>query len=174
MKKLRKIGNRKSQIANRKFPLTPRDVDFYARLYTGALIDAEVLKGILLRACRQQGFRPKDAPKTKLLAGKLYEVLASRATRTDVDRDKVRELKNWLFKRDRVELLNSLFRSPEVIVVAPDADKLFAEPHLPRGLRERFERCLLHRSSRRLTVRKKKSVGASRNRGTAPAKRKAA
>lgn len=148
-----------------------RLIDILAGGYLKCLAEIEDRKQQLLRVCRKEGFTPKDAPKTKMLVGELYEVLASRATRTDVNQVRAQNLKYWLHTKKCDAVFMGLFETRMVLNVLRGAHRFLAAGGLPRGLRERFERCLLRSSSRRLTVRKKKVAGG-RVQGTG--KRKAA
>jgi len=141
-------------------------IDDTAERYLAALEHAEVLKKALLDMCRQCGFTPPDAPKTKMLAGELYEVLASRATRTDVDQNKVFGVRKKMAATGRLasdNLFCRFFDSEMVYFLRDGWERGFTEPAegiSASRLHDLVTSCLTQRSSRRLTVRKKKSQPA--------------
>ena len=151
-----KLRNRKSQITTRHSPPAFL-IDDTAQRYLSALEHAEVLKKALLEMCRKAGFTPKDAPKTKILAGELYEVLASRATRTVVDQNRARALREKLRDKLMHRELVSLLRTRVVFDLADGADR--AVEKMPAWVKYRFAELAQHRpAGTRLTVRKKKEV----------------
>jgi len=149
-----KIETRKSKTAD------PYIIDDTAYRYLSALEHAEVLRKPLLAMCRQLGFTPKGAPKTKMLAGELYEVLASRATRTDVDQQKVFDVRKKLAGRTGSDnLFDRFFDASYVHHLRDDWERALAAPaegFSASRLRDVVTSCLTQRSSRRLTVRKRK------------------
>ena len=132
-------------------------IDDTAQRYLSALEHAEVLKKALLEMCRKAGFTPKDAPKTKMLAGELYEVLASRATRTVVDQNRARALREKLRDKLMHRELVSLLRTRVVFDLADGAGR--AVEKMPAWVKLRFHDAVESRpAGTRLTVRKKKSA----------------
>lgn len=148
-----KIEKRKTKNAD------PYVIDDTAYRYLSALEHAEVLKKALLAMCRQCGFTPTDAPKTKMLAGEFYEVLASRATRTVVDQGRARALREKLRDKLMHRELVSLLRTRVVFELVDGADR--AVEKMPAWVKYRFAEIAQARSAgTRLTVRKKKSQPA--------------
>ncbi len=147
--------SRKTKFDRRRLAAIVADnLDEYAQRYLDALQRVEELKEQLLYVCRKGGFTPKDAPKTKMLAGELYEVLASRATRTVVDQAAAGRLRARM-RFDQNEF-RRLFSWRTVFEIRPDATRL---AHLlrPRERRAFYRTFSIKKSGTRLTVRKRKS-----------------
>ena len=152
-------------MSNKEFPMrkghwkTPPAflIDDTAQRYLAALEHAEVLKKALLEMCRRAGFVPKDAPKTKMLVGELYEVLASRATRTVVDQNRARALREKLRANWGHRQAMAVITARAVFDIADGADR--AVTRMPGWVQRWFAAMQSVRpAGTRLTVRKKKSV----------------
>jgi len=142
-------------------------VDHLAARYQDACeLVKRLWKELFTRAIRE-GFRPKDAPRTRLISGELYEVLATRSTRTDVDQKRAAQLTARIGRAARM-----VFEERSIFDLLPGWERNLAQLHAAkRRLLERIVRkCLKTSTAKRLTVRRRKS---SRNCGTA-ARRKAA
>jgi len=129
------------------------NVDLLAARYRDAcdLVD-ELWKRLFTLAIRD-GVRPKDAPRTRMLAGELYEVLATRSTRMEVDQKKAAQLSH---RRDDAGLA---FDERTVFDLNPGWERNLTG--LPAATRSRLERlvraCLTARAAKRLTVRRRKA-----------------
>jgi hypothetical protein len=121
-------------------------VDALAARYEAARADVDLLWKQLWEAASKLGVRPKDAPRTKLLRGAVYEVLASRATRTDVDQKLARKLNQFT---------RSVCFEAELVYALRDGWERDAK--LSARDRKLVARCLVKKSSRRLTVRQIKA-----------------
>lgn len=138
-----------------------RLIDILAGGYLKCLAEIEDRKQQLLRVCRKEGFTPKDAPKTKMLVGELYEVLASRATRTDVDQKKVWDVRARFKARRHPETIYRFFETETIHSLREDWEQGLiarARGFSASRLRDLVTSCLRVKHSRRLTVRRKKSA----------------
>ena len=137
-------------------------LDTYAGRYLALKEELRKLHDALYKLARAEGALLKDAPHSRIVGDVLYEVLATAATRTEVDQAAVRKF----FARAGRLVAGSAFEAQETFALAEDWQR-----NLPRRWHRAARACLRMRPAKRLTVRPRKKWSAKTN---AAVERKAA
>ena len=149
---------------NREQQMMLAQLDTHAARYLALKEELQQLHRALYRLARAEGFLLKDAPHTRILGDVLYEVLATAATRTEVDQRAAAQLE----KRIKIA---PFFDKRVVYALRPDWERIICLAHPVARVRQRSQAlarairaCLRAAPVKRLTVRPRKKHSAKTNR----------